>query len=232
MPHWRLLHSAGQNPREGNDSLQTAQSFLPAVFQEELVSLAKQSDLLVRKVDTWFGHQCTRTTLLLMKKFWRGQEQIIHIAAITLIFVFCCANMIQFGMIIMLVHYASDYILEVHYPHLEIMDSVIEWFGASSQPMRLACPGNSMKTGGAFLLQLSSTLGTHQPSHCREKHLILKRRDARSDNEESDRRGGEDLAKKKEHHRASRKTPGSRQSSECRKAEQGFTAVCLKSRWR
>uniref|UniRef100_A0A8C3BMV0 TLC domain-containing protein n=1 Tax=Cairina moschata TaxID=8855 RepID=A0A8C3BMV0_CAIMO len=42
------------------------------------------------------------------------KEQIIHhIATITLIFVSYCANLIRFGMIVMLVHDASDYILEL-----------------------------------------------------------------------------------------------------------------------
>uniref|UniRef100_A0A8B9VU04 TLC domain-containing protein n=1 Tax=Anas zonorhyncha TaxID=75864 RepID=A0A8B9VU04_9AVES len=50
------------------------------------------------------------------------KEQIIHhIATITLIFVSYCANLIRFGMIVMLVHDASDYILEVSYPHLEML---------------------------------------------------------------------------------------------------------------
>ena len=49
------------------------------------------------------------------------KEQIIHhIATITLIFVSYCANLIRFGMIVMLVHDASDYILEVSYPHPEM----------------------------------------------------------------------------------------------------------------
>uniref|UniRef100_A0A8C3PTE9 Ceramide synthase 4 n=1 Tax=Calidris pygmaea TaxID=425635 RepID=A0A8C3PTE9_9CHAR len=42
------------------------------------------------------------------------KEQIIHhIATITLIFVSYCANLVRFGMIVMLVHDASDYILEL-----------------------------------------------------------------------------------------------------------------------
>ncbi|NWV35982.1 CERS4 synthase, partial [Grantiella picta] len=151
--------------------------------KEELVSLAKQSDLPVRKVEIWFWHRQAQDHPRLMKKFceasWRFtfyftsffsrvgllsdkpwfwdhtvcwlkfpqqplppvlgwfyllelsfycslvatlpfdvkrkdfKEQIIHhIATITLIFVSYCANMIRFGMKVMLVHDASDYILE------------------------------------------------------------------------------------------------------------------------
>ncbi|NWV50723.1 CERS4 synthase, partial [Daphoenositta chrysoptera] len=156
--------------------------------KEELVSLAKKSDLLFRKVETWFRHRLAQDHPRLMKKFceasWRFtfcftslfsalallydkpwfwdqtmywlkfpqqplppalgwfyllqelqlsfycslvailpfdvkrkvnfKEQIIHhIATITLIFVSYCASMIQFGMIVMLLHDASDYILEL-----------------------------------------------------------------------------------------------------------------------
>ncbi|XP_031948854.1 ceramide synthase 4-like isoform X3 [Corvus moneduloides] len=152
--------------------------------KEELVSLAKKSDLPVRNVETWFRHRRAQDHPRLMKKFceasWRFtfyftsffsglallydkpwfwdhtvcwlkfpqqplspilgsfyllelsfycslvatlpfdvkrkdfKEQIIHhIATITLIFVSYCANMIRFGMIVMLVHDASDYILEL-----------------------------------------------------------------------------------------------------------------------
>uniref|UniRef100_A0A8C3BQS1 TLC domain-containing protein n=1 Tax=Cairina moschata TaxID=8855 RepID=A0A8C3BQS1_CAIMO len=151
---------------------------------EDLISLAKQNDLPVKKVETWFRHRRAQDRPRLMKKFceasWRFifyftsffsalallydvsmsagsvsrclslvlqpllpalgwfyllelsfycslvatlpfdvkrkdfKEQIIHhIATITLIFVSYCANLIRFGMIVMLVHDASDYILEL-----------------------------------------------------------------------------------------------------------------------
>lgn len=54
----------------GNDSLQKAQLFLSALFfQEELVSLAKQSGLRVRKVETWFMHQRAQDHPRPTKKF-------------------------------------------------------------------------------------------------------------------------------------------------------------------
>uniref|UniRef100_A0A8C9MEY4 Uncharacterized protein n=1 Tax=Serinus canaria TaxID=9135 RepID=A0A8C9MEY4_SERCA len=40
-----------------------------SVFQEDLVALAKQSDLPVRKVETWFRHQWAQDHPRLMKKF-------------------------------------------------------------------------------------------------------------------------------------------------------------------
>ncbi|NXM57774.1 CERS4 synthase, partial [Illadopsis cleaveri] len=162
--------------------------------KEELVSLVKQSGLLVRKVETWFKHQWAQdhprpTKKFYEAKYWRfkfyftsffpglallydkswfwdhtmcwlkfsqqaelshylslvlhplppvlgwfyflelsfycslvatlpfdmkRKEEIIHhITTIILIFVSYCANMIWFGMIVMLVHDASDYILEI-----------------------------------------------------------------------------------------------------------------------
>lgn len=49
------------------------------------------------------------------------KEQIIHhIATITLIFVSYCANLIRLGVMIMLIHDASDYLLEVSSPHSEM----------------------------------------------------------------------------------------------------------------
>uniref|UniRef100_A0A8B9I6M9 Homeobox domain-containing protein n=1 Tax=Anser brachyrhynchus TaxID=132585 RepID=A0A8B9I6M9_9AVES len=154
----------------------------------DLISLAKQNDLPVKKVEAWFRHRRAQDRPRLMKKFceasWRFifyftsffsglallydvsmvshclslvlqpllpalgwfyllelsfycslvatlpfdvkrkdfKEQIIHhIATITLIFVSYCANLIRFGMIVMLVHDASDYILEVSYPHIEML---------------------------------------------------------------------------------------------------------------
>ncbi|NXC71645.1 CERS4 synthase, partial [Anhinga anhinga] len=152
--------------------------------EANLISLAKQSNLPVKKVETWFQHQQAQDWPRLMKKFceasWRFafyftsffselallydkpwfwdhtvcwlsfpqqplllmlgwfylvelsfycslvatlpfdvkrkdfKEQIIHhIATITLIFVSYCANLIWFGMIVLLVHDASDYILEL-----------------------------------------------------------------------------------------------------------------------
>lgn len=33
--------------------------------------------------------------------------------------------------------------------------------------------GHSVKPGGAILAQLSCALGTHQPSHCSERNLVL-----------------------------------------------------------
>uniref|UniRef100_A0A8C3KN14 Ceramide synthase 4 n=1 Tax=Calidris pygmaea TaxID=425635 RepID=A0A8C3KN14_9CHAR len=102
----------------------------------DLISLSKQSGLPVKKVETWFRHRRAQDRPGLMKKFcessWRFtfystsffsglallyddfKEQIIHhIATITLIFVSYCANLVRFGMIVMLVHDASDYILEL-----------------------------------------------------------------------------------------------------------------------
>ncbi|KAJ7421233.1 ceramide synthase 4-like protein [Willisornis vidua] len=103
--------------------------------KEDLIALAKQSDLPLKMVETWFRHRRAQDHPTLMKKFceasWRFifyftsffsglallyddfKEQIIHhIATITLLCVSYCANMIRFGMMVMLVHDASDYILE------------------------------------------------------------------------------------------------------------------------
>ncbi|KAL2295086.1 hypothetical protein Nmel_018236, partial [Mimus melanotis] len=72
-------------------------------MKEDLVSLAKQSDLLARKLETYI--------LFHLVLLWTGssdfKEQIIyHIATIMLNFVFCCADMIPFGMILAkILHY-------------------------------------------------------------------------------------------------------------------------------
>ncbi|NXU51973.1 CERS4 synthase, partial [Turnix velox] len=151
--------------------------------EKDLISLAKQSDLSVRKVETWFRHRRAQDQPQVTKKFreasWRFifylttffsglallydkpwfwdhtvcwlrfpqqplqpalgwfyllelsfycslvatlpfdvkrkdfMEQIIHhIATITLIFVSYCSNIVRFGIMVMLLHDASDYILE------------------------------------------------------------------------------------------------------------------------
>ncbi|OXB70820.1 UNVERIFIED_CONTAM: hypothetical protein H355_015658 [Colinus virginianus] len=147
----------------------------------DLISVAKQSGLPVRTVETWFRHRRAQDRPRITKKFceasWRFtfyvtsffsgvallydakqglsrcllllsqpllpmlgwfyllelsfycslvatlpfdvkrkdfKEQIIHhIATITLIFVSYCANLIRLGVMIMLVHDASDYLLEL-----------------------------------------------------------------------------------------------------------------------
>ncbi|NXI70512.1 CERS4 synthase, partial [Anseranas semipalmata] len=256
-----------------------------------LISLAKQSNLPVKKVETWFRHRRAQDHPRLTKKFceasWRFtfyftsffsglallydkpwvwdhtvcwlsfpqqpllpalgwfyllelsfycslvatlpfdvkrkdfKEQIIHhIATITLIFVSYCANLIRFGMIVMLIHDASDYILELakmlHYMKLKwvceavfIVFTVVfissrlvifplityYYFVTKFQMFLISCLIN------AFLMIL-------QLLHIFWSYLILqmvfsitlhgeKRKDARSDTEESDRSETEDLAKNK-----------------------------------
>ncbi|NXS06945.1 CERS4 synthase, partial [Neodrepanis coruscans] len=149
------------------------------------------------------------------------KEQIIHhIATITLIFVSYCANIIRFGMIVMLVHDASDYILELakmlHYlkwhrvcevvfivfavvfitSRLVIFPlTVYYYFVTKLELFPISCLIN------AFLVIL-------QLLHIFWSYLIIqmvfsvilrgpKRQDARSDTEESDGSEAEDLAKNK-----------------------------------
>ncbi|NWI94637.1 CERS4 synthase, partial [Pitta sordida] len=259
--------------------------------KEELISLAKQSDLPLKKVENWFRHRRAQDHPRLMKKFcetsWRFifyfisffsglallydkpwfwdhtviwlkypkqplpsalgwfyllelsfycslvatlpfdvkrkdlKVQIIHhIATITLISVSYCANMIRFGMIVILVHDASDYILELakmlHYlkwhqvceivffvfavvfiiSRLVIFPLSVYYYFVTKLPLfPISCLLN------AFLVIL-------QLLHIFWSYLILqmifnvilrgaKRQDARSDTEESDKSEAEDLAKSK-----------------------------------
>ncbi|NWI55430.1 CERS4 synthase, partial [Calyptomena viridis] len=259
--------------------------------KEDLISLAKQSDLPVKQVESWFRHRRAQDHPGLLKKFceagWKFtfyftsffsglallydkpwfwdptlcwlkfpqqplppalgwfyllelsfycslvatlpfdvkrkdfKEQIIHhIATITLIFVSYCANMIRFGIIIMLVHDASDYILELakmlHYLKWQRLCEVVflvfalvfivsrlvvlplliyYYFVTKVQLFPVSCLIN------AFLVIL-------QLLHVFWSYLIIqmifrvilrgeKRQDARSDTEESDRSEEEDLAKDK-----------------------------------
>uniref|UniRef100_A0A663MPP8 Homeobox domain-containing protein n=1 Tax=Athene cunicularia TaxID=194338 RepID=A0A663MPP8_ATHCN len=201
----------------------------------DLVSLAKRSDLPVRKVETWFRHRRAQDRPGLMKKFceasWRFtfyftsffsalgllydvstamegshclllvsqplpsaldwfyllelsfycslvatlpfdvkrkdfKEQIIHhIATITLIFVSYCANLIRFGMIVMLVHDASDYILEVSYPRPDVQ--------SSSGEMTLRAEGGR---AGNRALQVNSKInptGTEEPKKKKKNNRVL-----------------------------------------------------------
>ncbi|KAM9618888.1 LOW QUALITY PROTEIN: ceramide synthase 4-like [Morphnus guianensis] len=250
----------------------------------DLISLAKQSDLPVKKVETWFWHWWAQEQPRLLKKFceasWRFtfyftsffpglallcdkpwfwdhtvcwlrfpqqpllpalgwfsllelsfycslvatlpfekrkdfKEQIIHhIATITSIFVSYCANLIQFGMIVMR-HDASDYILELakmlHYMKWKrvcvLVVFIISWlvifplityycFVTKFQFFLISCLIN------AFLMVL-------QLLHIFWSYLIIqvifgvilhgvKIKDARSDTEESDRSEAEDLANNRE----------------------------------
>ncbi|KAM6231617.1 ceramide synthase 4-like isoform 2-T2 [Spheniscus humboldti] len=227
----------------------------------DLISLAKQSDLPIKKVETWFRHRRAQDRPRLMKKFceasWRFtfyftsffsglallydkpwfwdhtvcwlrfpqqdfKEQIIHhIATITLIFVSYCANLIRFGMIIMLVHDASDYILELakmlHYMKWkQVCEAVFIVFAVVFIISRLVV--FPLITYYYFvtkfqLFLISCLINTFlmilQLLHVFWSYLIIqmifgvilhgaKRKDARSDTEESDRSEAEDLAKNKE----------------------------------
>ncbi|XP_076215694.1 ceramide synthase 4-like isoform X2 [Aptenodytes patagonicus] len=227
----------------------------------DLISLAKQSDLPIKKVETWFRHRRAQDRPRLMKKFceasWRFtfyftsffsglallydkpwfwdhtvcwlrfpqqdfKEQIIHhIATITLIFVSYCANLIRFGMIIMLVHDASDYILELakmlHYMKWkQVCEAVFIVFAVVFIISRLVI--FPLITYYYFvtkfqLFLISCLINTFlmvlQLLHVFWSYLIIqmifsvilhgaKRKDARSDTEESDRSEAEDLAKNKE----------------------------------
>ncbi|KAJ7412982.1 Ceramide synthase 4 [Pitangus sulphuratus] len=243
--------------------------------EEDLISLAKQSDLPIKEVQTWFRHRRARDQPRLSKKFceasWRFtfyftsffsglallydplpptlgwfyllelsfycslvatlpfdvkrkdfKEQIIHhITTITLISVSYCANMIRFGMIVMLVHDASDYFLELakmlHYlkwqrvcevvfiafavvfiiSRLVIFPLIVYYYFVTKLPLfPVSCLIN------AFLVVL-------QLLHIFWSYLIIqmiftvilrgeKRQDARSDTEESDRSEEEDPAKNQE----------------------------------
>ncbi|NXE28012.1 CERS4 synthase, partial [Ardeotis kori] len=268
---YRLL---GRTPKEG-----------------DLISLAKQSDLPVAKVETWFRRRRAQDQPRLMKKFceasWRFtfyftsffsglallydkpwfwdhtlcwlrypqqpllpafgwfyllelsfycalvvtlpfdvkrkdfKEQIIHhIATITLIFVSYCANLIRFGMMVMLVHDASDYILELakmlHYLKLKrVCEATFIVFAVVFIVSRLVI--FPLTTYYYFvtkfqLFLLSGLINTFlmilQLLHIFWSYLIIqmifsvilrgaKRKDARSDTEESDRSEAEELAKDK-----------------------------------
>ncbi|NXL36233.1 CERS4 synthase, partial [Glaucidium brasilianum] len=255
----------------------------------DLVSLAKQSDLPVKKVETWFRHRRAQDRPGLMKKFcetsWRFtfyftsffsalgllydkpwfwdhtvcwlkypqqplppaldwfyllelsfycslvatlpfdvkrkdfKEQIIHhIATITLIFVSYCANLIRFGMIVMLVHDASDYILELakilHYMKWKrVCEAVFIVFAVVFIISRLVIfPLTTyyyfVTKFQLFLLSclINIFLMILQLLHIFWSYLIIqmifsvilhgaKRKDARSDTEESERSEAEDLAK-------------------------------------
>ncbi|XP_072213484.1 ceramide synthase 4-like [Excalfactoria chinensis] len=255
----------------------------------DLISVAKQSGLPVRTVQTWFRHRRAQDHPRLTKKFceasWRFtfyftsffsgvallydkpwvwdhsvcwlrypqqpllpalgwfyllelslycslvitlpfdvkrkdfKEQIIHhIATITLIFVSYCANLIRLGVMIMLVHDASDYFLELakvlHYmkwkrvceavfiafavvfisSRLVVLPLIIYYYYVTKfELFFLSCLIN------AFLVIL-------QLLHIFWSYLILrmifsvilygaKKKDARSDTEESDGSEAEDAAK-------------------------------------
>ncbi|GAB0200692.1 ceramide synthase 4-like [Grus japonensis] len=243
--------------------------------EEDLISLAKQSDLPVQKVETWFRHRRAQDRPRLMKKFcessWRFtfyftsffsglallydplppalgwfyllelsfycslvatlpfdvkrkdfKEQIIHhIATITLIFVSYCANLIRFGMIVMLVHDASDYILELakmlHYMKWKgVCEAVFIVFAVVFIISRLVI--FPLITYYYFVTKfqffvvsclINAFLMILQLLHVFWSYLIIqmifsvilcgeKRKDARSDTEESDRSEAEDLAKNRE----------------------------------
>ncbi|XP_017689119.1 PREDICTED: ceramide synthase 4-like [Lepidothrix coronata] len=260
--------------------------------EEDLISLAKQSDLPIRKVETWFRHRRAQDHPRLMKKFceasWRFtfyftsffsglallydkpwfwdptmcwlkfpqqplppalgwfyllelsfycslvatlpfdvkrkdfKEQIIHhIATITLIFVSYCANMIRFGMMVMLVHDASDYILELakmlHYLKWQrVCDAVFFAFAVVFILSRLVLFPLIVYYYFVTKLPLfpiscliNAFLGVLQLLHIFWSYLIIhmifsvifrggKRQDARSDTEESDRSEAEDPAKNQE----------------------------------
>ncbi|POI28841.1 hypothetical protein CIB84_007408 [Bambusicola thoracicus] len=238
----------------------------------ELISVAKQSGLPVRTVQTWFRHRRAQDHPGLTKRFceasWRFtfyftsffsgvallydpllpalgwfyllelsfycslvitlpfdvkrkdfKEQIVHhIATITLIFVSYCANLIRLGVMIMLIHDASDYLLELakvlHYmkwkrvceavfivfavvfisSRLVIFPLITYYYYVTKFEMFfLSCLIN------AFLMIL-------QLLHIFWSYLILrmtfnvilygaKKKDARSDTEESDGSEAEDAAK-------------------------------------
>ncbi|NXD85326.1 CERS4 synthase, partial [Halcyon senegalensis] len=255
----------------------------------DLISVAKQSDLPVKEVETWFRHRRAQDRPRLTKKFceasWRFtfyftsffsglallcdkpwfwdhtvcwlkfpqqplpsssgwfyllelsfycslvatlpfdvkrkdfKEQIIHhIATITLILVSYCANLTRFGMIVMLVHDASDYILE-----LAKMLHYLKW-------QRL-CKAVFIVFAGVFIISrlvifplttyyyfvtkfqlfliiclIHTFLMILQLLHIFWSYLIIlmifnvilrgeKSKDARSDTEESDRSEAEDPAK-------------------------------------
>ncbi|NXG75359.1 CERS4 synthase, partial [Baryphthengus martii] len=255
----------------------------------DLISLAKQSDLPVRKVETWFRHRRAQDRPSLMKKFcevsWRFtfcftsffsglallydkpwfwdhtvcwlkfpqqplppafgwfyllelsfycslvvtlpfdvkrkdfKEQIIHhIATITLIFTSYCANMIRFGMIVLLLHDAADYILELakmlHYTKQKrLCEAVFFVFAVVFIISRLiifplATYYYFVTKFPLFLLSclINSFLMTLQLLHIFWSYLIIrmifsiifcgeKRKDVRSDTEDSDGSEAEDLAK-------------------------------------
>ncbi|NXW41237.1 CERS4 synthase, partial [Nyctiprogne leucopyga] len=259
--------------------------------ERDLISLAKQSDLLVKKVETWFRHRRAQDRPRLMKKFceasWRFmfyftsffsglallydkpwvwdhnlcwlrypqqpllpalgwfyllelsfycslvvtlpfdvkrkdfKEQIIHhIATITLIFVSYCANLIRFGTLVMLIHDASDYILELakmlHYlKRKRLCEAVFIAFAVVFIISRLVV--FPLTTYYYFVTKfqlffiiclLHAFLMTLQLLHIFWSYLIIqmilgvilhgaKRKDARSDTEESDQSEAEDLAKDK-----------------------------------
>ncbi|NXC04667.1 CERS4 synthase, partial [Orthonyx spaldingii] len=259
--------------------------------KEELVSLDKQSDLTVRKVETWFWHQRAQDQPRLMKKFceasWRFtfyctsffpglallydklwfwdhtvywlkfpqqplspvlgwfyllelsfycslvatlpfdvkrkdfKEQIIHhIATITLIFVSYCADMIWFGMIVMLVHDASDYILELaKIPHYQkwkwVCEAVFNVFAGDFIISRLVIfplivyyyfvtkvsllPISPLVSAFLVILQLLHIFWSYVIIQMIFNVILRgeKRQDARSDTEESDGSEAEDLAKNK-----------------------------------
>ncbi|NXH98724.1 CERS4 synthase, partial [Pachycephala philippinensis] len=154
-------------------------------------------------------------TLLFDVKRKDFKEQIIHhIATITLIFVSYCANMIRFGMIVMLVHDASDYTLEVHYPHLEIMESHNACFSLVTSDLFLPLSHSVyyyfVTKVSLFPISclISAFLMILQLLHIFWSYVIIqmifnvilrgeKGQDAGSDTEESDSSEEEDLAKNK-----------------------------------
>ncbi|NWT89649.1 CERS4 synthase, partial [Lanius ludovicianus] len=259
--------------------------------KEELVPLAKKSDLPVRKVETCFRHQWAQDHPRLMKKFceakyWRFtfyftsffsglsllydkpwfwdhtwwlkvpqqllshilgwfyllelsfycslvatlpfdvkrkdfKEQIIHhIATITLIFVSYCANMIWFGMIVMLAHDASDYILELakilhSLKWKRVCETVFNVFTVVFIISRLVIfpltvyyylvtkfslfPISCLIRAFLMILQLLHIFWSYVIIQMIFNVILRgeKRQDARSETEDSDRSDGEDLAKNK-----------------------------------
>ncbi|NXH34036.1 CERS4 synthase, partial [Myiagra hebetior] len=149
------------------------------------------------------------------------KEQIIHhIATITLIFVSYCANMIRFGMIVMLVHDASDYILELakilHYLQWKwVCETVFNVFAVVFIISRLVIfpltvyyyfvtkvslfPISCLISVFLMILQLLHIFWSYVIIQMIFDVILRgeKRQDARSDTEESDRSEGEDLAKSK-----------------------------------
>ncbi|KAM6236005.1 ceramide synthase 4-like isoform 1-T1 [Porphyrio hochstetteri] len=290
----RLGVSDKQRPKvQPNATLEGFYTLLGRTPKEgDLISLAKQSDLPVKEVETWFRHRRTQDRPRLMKKFcevsWRFtfyftsffsglallydkpwfwdhticwlrfpqqplpptlgwfyllelsfccslvatlpfdvkrkdfKEQIIHhVATITLIFVSYCANLIRFGMIVMLVHDASDYILELakmlHYmkqkwaSEATFMVFAVVFIISRLVVFPLITYYYFVTKFQFFLISclIITFLMILQLLHIFWSYLIIqviftiilrreKSKDVRSDTEESDRSEAEDLAKNKE----------------------------------
>ncbi|XP_009078167.1 PREDICTED: ceramide synthase 4-like, partial [Acanthisitta chloris] len=259
---------------------------------EELLSLAKQSDLTVRKVQSWFQARRGQERPRLSKRFceacWRFvfyltsftwglallydkpwawdhtvcwlkfpqqplpptlgwfyllelsfycslvatlpfdvkrkdfKEQIIHhIATITLIFVSYCANLIRFGVMVMVLHDASDYILELakmlHYlkykracegaflifavvfitSRLVLFPLLIYYYLVSKLPLY---PISCVMTAFLMVLLLLHIFWSYLILRMTFNVILCgaKRQDTRSDTEESDGSEAEDMAQNKQ----------------------------------